>query len=136
MHTMLNISLFWLTLSLVTSINGCQEYKTITLTIKQIIANPPSKNRISEVIKKSRLDKSSLGFDYPHITQISREITGKRVKVNTCNVYNKISLRPQEYEYIKKNMREKKDLYIEVQYKNSPYSDWFKIEHKGVYPQQ
>ncbi len=124
MLKIVHATLLLFTLSLMSNLNGC--YKQASFTTKQITQRPPQ-NRIADVIKQSNLSPRQLEltfFSYQQVLHVSR--------VETCKIRHTVSLNPEQYENIKKNMNEKKDLYLYTQEKNREHTHWFKIEHKGL----
>jgi len=131
MHKIMNVSLLLFTLSLSNSLTSCQKY-IIIFNIKQITQSPPRENRIMQVVERSNFFGSDLGFKYAQISSIARRMDTGTTRVDLCDSYYKMFLNQEQREYIKKNMREKRNFYIEAQQKNSQNRQWFKIQHVGI----
>ncbi len=131
MHKIMNVALVLLILSSHKSLASCKPNVTM-FNIKQMTQNPPRENRIIQDLKASDLYRISLGFYYVEISSIEKRTDTKDVRVNSCSSYYKMSLNQQQYECIKKNIKEKRDFYIEAQKAECQNRKWFKIQHAGI----
>lgn len=125
MHKIALASLLFFTLSVINSLNGC--YTKTIFTAKTITQNPPVQNRIAEIIKEANLMSNDLRMSF----DIDRHFLNA-ARIDTCLTYNDIILNPEQDQNIKKSIKEKKDIYVVAQQKNSSNTVLFKIEHKGI----